>query len=191
MDGEAASRERAEPVDGQSTLVVSIVLVVGLTIVHLAMAYSIATLPDLVYDLVEPLAGDSTALLVVDLLPALPLALVVLAVGRTVLRGCLAFAIVLAAAVLAHAASSRELSAAILVFGAAAAWGVARGRGTWWPAGLVVAPLVSQLFRWLDLDTFRGDPDLRASFLAFVLHVVPAVAAGLVCWWLEWLQERR
>jgi hypothetical protein len=180
--------ERDEVVAGVG---VSAVLVAGLTLVHLGMAYSISTLPDFIYDLVEPLAGDSKARLVVDVFPSLPLALVVLGVGLTVLRGSFACAVVVAAALLAHAASSLWLSGALLVLGAAAAWGIARRHGWWWVAGLVVAPLVAQLFRWLDLDTFSDNPDLRASFLAFVLHVVPAVAAGLVCWALEWWQERR
>jgi hypothetical protein len=190
MDRVPGSSLRDE-VGEQSGVVVSAVLVVGLTLVHLAMAFSISTLPDLIYQLVEPIGGEPAASLVVDVMPALPLALVVLAVGRSTLRGCLACAIVVAAALIAHAASDPPLIAAVVVFGAVAAWGVARRRGTWWPAGLVVAPLVSQLFRWLDLDAFDGDYAQRATFLAFVLHVVPAVVGGLVCWSIDWWQERR
>jgi hypothetical protein len=121
----------------------------------------------------------------------MPLALVVLAVGRSTLRGALACVIVVVFAVLAHAASDPRLVGALVVFGAAAAWGVARRRGTWWPAGLVVAPLVSQLVRWRDPDVFEGDVALHATFLALVLHVVPVVLCGLVCWGIEWWQERR
>src|SRR4051812_44107024 len=102
--------------DGGSSVAVASALVVGLTLVHLGMAYSLTTLPDLVPDLVEPLAGGSVAGLVVDLLPLLPLALVVLGVARTMLRGCLACAIVIAVALVSHAASGWFVTA-ILAFG--------------------------------------------------------------------------
>ncbi len=174
--------------DGGSSVAVSSALVVGLTLVHLGMAYSVTTLPDLVYDVVEPLSGDSVARLVVDVLPLLPLALVVLGVAWTLLRGCLACAIVIAVALVAHA-SSGWIVTAMLAFGAALAWGVARRHGRWWPVGLVLAPLVALLFRALDLQVF-DNVALRASLLAFVLHVVPAVLAGLAGWALEWREER-
>lgn len=174
--------------DGGSGVAVSTALVTGLALVHLGMAYSFSTLPDLVYDLVEPLAGDSVADLVVDLLPLLPLALVVLGVARTMLRGCLACAIVIAVVLVAHASSGWFVTA-LLAFGAALAWGAARRHGTWWPAGLVLAPLVALSFRALDLHVF-DDTALRASLLALVLHVVPAVLAGLAGWALEWRELR-
>jgi hypothetical protein len=174
--------------DGGSSVAVSSALVAGLALVHLGMAYSFTTLPDLVHDLVEPLAGDSVAGLVVDVLPLLPLALVVLGVARTLLRGCLACAIVIAVALVAHAATGWFVTA-LLAFGAALAWGVARRHGIWWPAGLVVAPVVALLFRAWDLHVF-DDVAFRASLLAFVLHVVPAVLAGLACWALEWREQR-
>ena len=87
-----------------------------------------------------------------------------------------------------HAASGWFVTA-VLAFGAALAWGVARRHGTWWPAGLVVAPVVALLFRALDLHVF-DDLALRAGLLALVLHVVPAVLAGLACWALEWREQR-
>jgi hypothetical protein len=173
--------------DGGSSVAVSSALVAGLAIVHLGMAYSFTTLPHLVYDLVEPLGGDSVARLVVDVLPLLPLALVVLGVAWTLLRGCLACAIVIAVALVGHVTSGWFVTA-LLTFGAALAWGVARRHGTWWPAGLVLAPVVALLFRAADLHVF-DDLALRASLLALVLHVVPAVLAGLVCWALEWREQ--
>jgi hypothetical protein len=175
--------------DGGSSVAVASALVVGLTLVHLGMAYSLTTLPDLVPDLVEPLAGGSVAGLVVDLLPLLPLALVVLGVARTMLRGCLACAIVIAVALVSHAASGWFVTA-ILAFGAALAWGVARRHGTWWPAGLVLAPAVALLIRAADPNPFADDVAAWASFRALVLHVVPAVLAGLACWALEWREQR-
>ena len=48
-----------------------------------------------------------------------------------------------------------------------------------WPAS---SP---SLFRLIDLDAVADDTGLRAVYLAFVLHVVPTVLAGLACWWLE------
>ena len=173
--------------DGGSSVAVSSALVAGLVIVHLGMAYSFITLPDLVHDLVEPISSDSVARLVVDLLPLLPLALVVLGVAWTLLRGCVACALVIALALVTHAASGWIVTA-LLAFGATLAWGVARRHGTWWPAGLVVAPVVALLFRAMDLHVF-DDYALRAVLLAFVLHVVPAVLAGLACWALEWREH--
>jgi len=173
--------------DGGSSLAVSSALVAGLVIVHLGMAYSFVTLPDLVHDLVEPISSDSVASLVVDLLPLLPLALVVLGVARTLLRGCVACALVIVLALVTHEASGWIVTA-LLAFGAALAWGVARRHGTWWPAGLVVAPVVALLFRAMDLEVF-DDYAVRAILLAFVLHVVPAVLAGLACWALEWREQ--
>jgi hypothetical protein len=66
----------------------------------------------------------------------------------------------------------------------AAPWGIARRRGLgWWP-GLLVAAVVASLFRWLDIAAFT-DSDLRFAFAALVYHVVPAVLAGLACWWID------
>ena len=48
-----------------------------------------------------------------------------------------------------------------------------------------MAGLVAALFRLIDLDAFADDAGLRAMYLALVYHVVPAVLAGLACWWLE------
>jgi hypothetical protein len=187
MNGERSSADPTE-VEPQTGAGVSAALIAGLVVVHLAMAYSFSTLPDLVHDLVEPIAGPGAADLVVDVLPLLPLALVVLGVGRTLGRGVAACVVVLAVAVVAHLVSPSWVVTALLPLGAALAWGVARRYGAWWLAGLVLAPLVALLFRWLDLDGF-SDAALRASFRAFVLHVVPAVVAGLACWALEWREN--
>jgi hypothetical protein len=190
MNGERGSVD-VDDVEIQTGAGVSAALVAGLVVVHLAMAYSISTLPDLVHDLVEPLAGDSTALLVVDLLPLLPLALVVLGVARTLPRGVLACAIVLAAALLGHALVGSWGVAPLLTFGAALAWGVARRDGLWWYAGLVLAPALALLVRWIDPNPFLDHVAVWASFRAFFLHVVPGVVAGLACWALDWWEQRR
>ncbi len=189
MNGERSS---AEPMEAeiQTGAGVSAALVAGLVVVHLAMAYSISTLPDLVYDLVEPLAGDSTALLVVDMLPVLPLALVVLGVARTLPRGVLACLIVLASGLLGHELVGSWGVASVLTLGAALAWGVARRYGRWWWAGLVLAPALALLVRWVDPNPFLDHVAVWASFRALVLHVVPAVLAGLACWALEWWEHR-
>ena len=72
----------------------------------------------------------------------------------------------------------------LLPLGAALCWGIARRHGTgWWP-GLLVAAVVASLFRWLDLDAF-ADSNLRFAFAALVYHVVPAILAGLACWWID------
>ena len=175
--------------DGGSSVAVSSALVAGLALVHLGMAYSFTTLPDLVHDLVEPISSDSVASLVEDLLPLLPLALVVLGVARTMLRGCVACALVIALGLVTHAASGWIVTA-LLAFGAALAWGVARRYGFWWLAGLVLAPAVALLVRWIDPNPFADDVAVWATFRALVLHVVPAVVAGLVCWALEWWEYR-
>ncbi|MEO6512742.1 MAG: hypothetical protein ABIO16_17215, partial [Nocardioides sp.] len=120
MNGERSSAEPTE-VEIQSGAGVSAALVAGLVVVHLAMAYATSTLPGFVYDLVEPLAGDSTALLVVDLMPMLPLALVVLGVALTLPRGVVACAIVIAAALVGHALVGSWGVAPVLTFGAALA----------------------------------------------------------------------
>jgi hypothetical protein len=170
---------------------VSVVLVVALTVVHLAMAYSVSTLPDLISDLMEPWAGQSRTRLFIYLLPALPLALVVLGAARTVLRGTAACVVVVGVTVLAYNSDSVWLVTALLPTGAALAWGIARRRGQVWWLGLVVAVITALVMRKLDLDAFADDESLHDAFLAFVLHVLPAVLGGLACWFLELLGRVR
>ena len=189
MSGERSS---VEPTDTelQSGAGVSAALIAGLAVVHLAMAYSVSTLPGLVSDLIEPLAGQGTADFVVHVLPLVPLALVVLGVGRTVLRGVAACAVVVVVALITHAITPSWMVTALLPLGAALAWGVARRYGLWWIGGVVVGPLVALLVRWMDPNPFADDGAVWASFRALVLHVVPAVLAGLACWALEWWEDR-
>jgi hypothetical protein len=190
MNGERSS---AEPTDRelQTGVGVSAALIAGLVLVHLAMAYSISTLPDLIHDMVGPIAGDGAADLFLDVLPLVPLALVVLGVGRTVLRGSAACLVVVVVALLTHELTGSWQLTALLPLGAALAWGVARRDGRWWVAGLVVAPLVALLIRWMDPNPFADDVALWASLRALVLHVVPAILSGLTCWALEWWEQRR
>jgi hypothetical protein len=190
MNGERSSAEPTE-VEVQTGAGVSAALVAGLVVVHLAMAYSTSTLPDLVYDLVEPLAGASTATLIADVLPLLPLALVVLGVARTLPRGVLACVVVIITALLGHELVGSWGVAPVLTLGAALAWGVARRYGWWWTAGLVLAPALALLVRWIDPNPYQDHFAVWASFRAFFLHVVPAVLAGLACWALDWWEERR
>ena len=179
----------AEETELQTGVAVSAALIVGLVVVHLGMAYSFSTIPGLVHDLVEPIAGEGAAELVVDVLPLLPLAIVVLGVGRSTTRGAAACLVVLATAILAHQLDSVWVVTALLPLGAALAWGVARRYGVWWVGGLVVAPLLALLVRKLDPDYFAGDPALWATSRAFFLHVVPVVLSGLACWALEWREQ--
>jgi hypothetical protein len=189
----------------ESALRLSIILVVGLVLVHLAMAYSYPTLPDQVFDLVNRLSGKELALILVDQVPTLPLAVVVVLWARTRRLGWIGCAVVLAVGLLPYMRDvvvrqlfdagqpdagisfldrSTWVLTGLVPLGAALAWGIARRTGTgWWP-GLVLAALLALLFRALDIDAF-DDPSWRPVFLAFVYHVVPAVLAGLACWWLE------
>jgi hypothetical protein len=189
MNGERSSVEPTEA-ELQTGAGVSAALIVGLVVVHLAQAYSVSTLPDLITDLVEPIAGLGAADFVVHVLPSLPLALVVLGVGRTVLRGVAACAVVVVVALVIHLITPSWVVTALVPFGAALAWGVARRYGGWWLGGVLLAPLTALLVRWLDPNPFADDFAVWASSRAFMLHVVPAVLAGLACWALEWREER-
>ena len=185
----------------------SIVLVAGLALVHLVMAASLDSVSTAVIDLVEPWFGAEPARLAATMTPWIPLVVVLFIWTREQRLGLLASAVALAFATLTYlrgvvveqlVASGDEERAldfldwsnwvltALIPLGAALAWGIARRQGTrWWP-GLVVAAVVAVLFRWLDLDPFAGgDPAIRQAFAALVYHVVPAVLAGLACWWLE------
>ena len=191
---------------GSRELPVSVALVTGVAVAHLVMAYFVSTLPDAEFDLVNRLTGQELAELVVNLIPLVPLGLVVFFWARTRSLGwtamsvvaCLGLATYLRGVVVRTLLNDGRLQAALnfvdastwvitvlLPVGAALAWGIARRRGEgWWP-GLIVAGLVASLFRLMDLDAFADDAGLRAMYLALVYHVVPAVLAGLACWWLE------
>lgn len=189
MNGERSSVEPTEA-ELQTGAGVSAALIAGLVVVHLAQAYSVSTLPDLVADLVEPIAGEGAAAFFMHVFPLLPLALVVLGVGRTVLRGVAACAVVVVVAVVVHLITPSWMVTALMPFGAALAWGVARRYGWWWVGGILLAPLTALLIRWLDPDPFADDFAVWASSRALMLHVVPAVLAGLACWALEWREQR-
>jgi len=187
-------------------LPVSVVLVAGLALVHLVMAASLGSVSTAVVNLVEPWFGVEPARLAATMTPWLPLVVVLFIWTREQRLGLLAAAVALAFATLPYLRgvvveqlleSSDQgralrfldwtdwLLTALLPLGAALAWSIARRHGSrWWP-GLFVAAAIAVLFRWLDLDAFHGDPPMRRAFAAFVYHVVPAVLAGLACWWLE------
>jgi len=178
----------------------SVVLVAGLSVLHLAMAASLSSLPDAVYDLVIRLGSARLATFAVVALPWLPLALVLLWWARTRDLAWLACSAVIAVVLLlylrgliAEHLTSRSdfltitgwLFTALLPTAAALAWGIARRHGSrWWP-GLLVAAALALIFRLLHTTGPLADLALSPSALALVFHVVPAVAAGLTCWWLE------
>ena len=189
---------------------VSLALVVGLVIVHLLMALEVSTLPDAVFDSLDGIAGVSAASLVVNVLPAVPLALVVLFWARSRPLGVLAALVALSGGLLVHVrgvvfvrmVESGDVEAAdrmvtitqwalivLLPTLAALAWGIARRRGQAWVPGLLVAAVAAVPLRYVDVDG-AVTVATAAMIYAFVLHVVPAVLAGLTCWWLEWRQTR-
>lgn len=183
----------------------SVALVVAVALAHLVMAFYVDTVTRAVFELIEPVLGQEVARLAVGLTAWLPLAVVVLVWARTRERGWVAVTVMAVVATLSYLrgfVAERLLDAgeedaalrfldwstwaltSLVPLGAALAWGIARRRGTgWWP-GLLVAAAVASLFRWLDIDAF-GDSDLRFAFAALVYHVVPAVLAGLSCWWIS------
>jgi hypothetical protein len=195
------AREASEP-----QLLVSVVLVAGLALVHLVMAASLGSVFTAVVNLVEPWFGEEPARLAATVTPWVPLVVVLFIWTREQRLGLLAAAVALAFATLAYLRGvvveqllesgdrGRALRfldwtdwalTALIPLGAALAWSIARREGSrWWP-GLFVAAIIAVLFRWLDLETFRGDPQMARAFAAFVYHVVPAVLAGLACWWLD------
>lgn len=201
-------RRGSEPLDAW----ISVVLVTGLVIVHLLMALSYATLPDAVFDAIDSVTGQRLAEVVVNILPALPLALVVLLWARTRYLGGLACAVVLAEALLGYLrgqvlvrildagsydATGTFLSwtgwvlAALVPVAVVLAWGLARRRGRSWLPGLAVAAGVGLLVRALDFtDVVPDNAGRQAMVLALMLHVVPALAGGLVAWGLQVREER-
>ena len=184
---------------------VSAALVTALAVEHLVRAYYVDSIPGAIIDLVQPLLGIEPALLAVGLAAWAPLALVVLFWGRERHLARLASLVAVGFATLGYLRGvvlerlldsgdegaarsflhwSTWLLTALLPLGAALAWSIARRHGTgWWP-GLLVAAVLASLFRWLDLDAF-ADSNLRFAFAAMVYHVVPAVLAGLACWWID------
>ena len=183
----------------------SVALVAALAVVHLVMAYYVDSISHAVLDLVHPLLGVEAARFAVGLTAWAPLIVVVLLWARERHLGRVAGLVMVGFATVSYLrgvvlerfldagdpdATARYLDwstwtlTALLPLGAALGWSVARRRGAgWWP-GLLVATVVAVLFRWLDLDAF-DDSNLRFAFAALVYHVVPAVLAGLACWWID------
>jgi hypothetical protein len=185
---------------------ISVALVAGLAFVHLWMAMEVSTLPDGVYDRLDGIVGHQGANLAVNLLPAVPLALVVLSWARTRYLGVIAAVVALSGCLLVHVrgvvfermldsgdfdAATRMMSSTrwpmivLLPTLAALAWGIARRRGRAWLPGLLVAGAAVIPLRYVDADDMGVTAAIAAMIYAFVLHVVPAVLGGLTCWWLE------
>jgi hypothetical protein len=206
-DGTVVSTEPAEqstPDDARDVWV-SVALVVGLVVVHLLMALEISTLPDAVFDRLDGIVGRQGATLVIIVLPAVPLALVVLFWARSRPLGVIAACVALGSCLLGYVrfvvfermleagefdAATRMVSVtqwALLVLLptlAALAWGIARRRGRAWVPGVLVAGAAAVPLRSVDVDGVTTVAT-AAMIYAFVLHVVPAVLGGLTCWWLE------
>jgi len=184
---------------------ISVALVVGLVIVHLWMALEVSTLPDAVFDSLDGILGVRAANLVVNVLPAVPLALVVLFWARSRSLGAIAAMVALSGGLLVHVrgvvfvrmVESGDVDAAdrmvtvtqwalivLMPTLAALAWGIARRRGRAWVPGVLVAAAVVVPLRYVDVDG-AVTVATAAMIYAFVLHVVPAVLGGLTCWWLE------
>jgi hypothetical protein len=182
-------------------------LVAGLALVQVVMSASMDSVATSVINLVEPLFGVEPARLAAPMKPWLPLAVVLFVWKREQRVGLGACAVALAFATLSYLrgviaeqlleSGSQDtalgfidwtnwLLSALMPVGVAVAWGIARRQGTrWWP-GLVVAAALAVLARWLDIDPLRdGDQQLRAALAAVIYQVVPAVAGGLACWWLD------
>ena len=195
----------APDVDDHADLRTSVVLVSLVVVAHLVMAYFVSAINDDLFDLLIDLSGTQLALMIVSVVPTVPLALVVLFWARDRYLGSIACLVVTATGLLPYVAGvvdqrlyeagdldaladwiewSGWLLAGLLPVGAALAWGIARRRGGSWWSGLVVAAVLGVMFRWLDLNPFDSS-GLRRPVLAFVYHVVPAVLAGLTCWWLD------
>ena len=211
--------DRADPTSGDPVEVtpddsrdvwISVALVVGLVIVHLWMAMEVATLQGRC--LRQPRrdrrcrGGEPRR----NVLPAVPLALVVLFWARSRSWGVLAAFVALGGALLVHVrgvafvrmVESGHVDAAdrmvtitqwavivLLPTLAALAWCIARRRGSAWVPGLLVAGALATPLRYIDLEDTGITAATAAMIYAFVLHVVPAVLAGLACWWLEWRQR--
>lgn len=197
------SHARRPAADTEPQLPVSVVLVAGLALVHLAMAASLDSVATAVIDLVEPLFGLEPARLAATVTPWVPLVVVLFIWTEEQRLGLVAAAVALAIATVPYLRGviveqlmlngnedgavraldwSNWLLTGLLPLGAALAWGIARRKGQrWWP-GLAVAVVVAVGFRWLDLDAFGDDAAMRQAFAASVYHVVPAVLAGLACW---------
>jgi hypothetical protein len=189
---------------------ISVALVTGLVVVHLLMALSYSTLPDAVFDAINGFTGPALGTLVVSVLPALPLAAVVLLWAQSRFLGGLACAVVLTEALLGHLRGvvlrrlidaghpsttffdvSGWVLAAILPAAVVLAWGLARRRGRSWLPGVAVAAGTGLSMRAIDFsDPAVTDPGLHALVLATTYHVVPALVGGLVAWRLQARSER-
>ena len=203
MTGATETTTGAHSRHGQ--LPVSVALVAGVALVHLVMAFYVDSITAAILDLVTPLLGQEAALLAVSLTAWLPLLVVVLLWARVPRLGWIAVAVGVFVATLGYLRGvvverlldtgnqdaallfldwSTWVLTALIPVGAALCWSIARRHGTgWWP-GLLVAAVVASFFRWLDLDAF-ADSNLRFAFAALVYHVLPAILAGLACWWID------
>ena len=202
----------APAVDDRADLRTSVALVSLVVVAHLVMAYFVTALTDDLFDLLIDLSGEQLALMIVILLPAIPLAVVVLFWARDRILGSIACLVVVATGLLPYVRNTLDVRlieagkldemqgyvdwsnwtlVVVLPVGAAVGWGIARRRGSsWWP-GVLVAAGIAALLNWLDVGPFGlGDSDLRPPAIALIYHVVPAVLGGLACWWLEARQRR-
>jgi hypothetical protein len=185
MTGATETTDDARSRDAE--LPVSVALVAALVMVHLVMAYYVYALSDAIFDLVNRLAGQELARMAVTLAPAVPLVLAVFFWARDRILGCIAATVVVAVGLSPYYVGdwSGWVQVALVPFGAALGWGIARRRGSaWWP-GLIVAAAVAALFYWLEVNAFDDASELRPPAIAFTYHVVPALLGGLACWWLE------
>lgn len=76
----------------------------------------------------------------------------------------------------------------------ALAWGLARRRGGGWLVGVLVAPVLAWVHHELFLHSMSWnswESGIRQWWERDLLLVVPAVAAALVCWYIEDATRRR
>jgi len=200
----SADQPSADTRTGDTQLRTSVVLVGALVVTHLVMGFYVDTISRAVKDAVEPLLGAEPALLAVGLTAWAPLAVVVLVWGRPRDRAVLAALVAAGFATLGYLRGvvvdrltdsgdqgdaltfldwSTWVLTSLIPVGAALVWSIARRHGTgWWP-GLLAAAVLASAFRGLEIDAFEDN--LRPAFAALVYHVIPALAAGLACWWIE------
>ena len=92
----------APDVDDRADLRTSVVLVSLVVVVHLVMAYFVSALTDDLFDLLIELSGQQLALMIVTVLPAIPLAIVVLSWARDRDLGSIACLVVVATGLLPY-----------------------------------------------------------------------------------------
>jgi hypothetical protein len=203
----SASAQPGTGTDERRELGISVALVTALAVVHLALAYFISSLPAAIFDTLDRQAGQPLSRLMVDAVPWVPLALVVLYWARSRRLAWIAWAVMGGAVLLEYfrgvavrrLLDNGEIDAALDVLDttgwvmtavmpvvAALAWGLARRLGPgWWP-GLLVAALLALLLREFEVTGPTGAPvAVQAMVLALLYQVIPAVLGGLACWWLE------